>query len=153
MKHLKTKPSYYAVILMAIFISAISTSCRKKTLDLESEVHTIKELLKSTNCDTDCGAAADCEGKEVQVEGILDENNINADQSQFFMYDQKDNDYQIAITVNTDIKDAVFEKLTNKGGKLIEVRGIITGYDAHTNFSCERKFGIELANLDDVVIK
>jgi hypothetical protein len=141
------------VIGVLLFILGISTSCRKKTLDFESGVYTVKELLKSANCDAACGTIADCEGREVHIKGLIDEDNINEEQSQFFIYDATNSDYNISVSVALEIKDAVFEKLEGNGGKEFEVTATIKAYDAPTNFTCDRKFGLELSDVDNLIKK
>jgi len=141
------------VIIVLLFVSGINTSCRKKTLDFETGVYTVKELLKSANCDVDCGEKADCEGREVHIIALIDENNINEEQSQFSVYDASDEDYNINVTVASEIKDAVFQKLEGNGGKEFEVIATIKGYDAPTNFTCDRTFGLELTDADNLIKK
>lgn len=144
------KKSIFIVVIILIS-SFINTSCSKKLLNIEANTYKVKELLKSENCDTDCGATADCEGKTVHVIGVLDEKNINEKTNQFFIYDS-DDDYQLEVIVNDDINEDVFNLLEGNGDKTFTVSGIITGFDAPTNFSCDRLFTLKLSEIDAVVM-
>ena len=138
-------------LVLSLWVLLILSSCKKDTLDFSSDTFFgIKDFLKSENCDTECGEAASCEGKIVHLQGILDENNINEYLQQFRVLDEKENKYSIAVSVDTTISLAVFEKIKNWGGKKIKISGKISGGDAPTNFTCDRIFTLTLSELKDV---
>lgn len=152
MIHTNKKPTVYSVIFILILITGITYSCNKKLLNLES-TYTVKELLKSANCNTECGESADCEGSQVHLQGVLDANNINKENKQFFLQDASNTDYSIEVIVAETINDAIFDKLEGNGGKLFEITAIIKGYDAPMNFSCDRYFQLELIDVDNLIKK
>lgn len=150
MKILKRTNSFITISLF-IIIANFSVSCHLKVLELETETYTVKELLKSANCDTECGFEADCEGKEVHVKGVIDDHNINEEQKQFFLQDQSNDKYFIEVIVDEDISEAVFNKLNGNGGELFKVSAIISGYDAPTNTNCERHFTLKLTEFENLI--
>ena len=80
---MKTKIAIIMFAAMALF------GC-KKDLDLSSpDYYGIKAFLKSKNANAKCGKTASCEGKTVKLKGILDENNINKETSEFWLIDEK----------------------------------------------------------------
>ena len=140
-------------IIVLLFVIVTVLSCAKDTLFLESSVtFGIKEFLQSENCNTDCGTEASCEGQTVKLKGILDEYNINEAQSEFWLIDEDNDKYTIYYKVDTSITDAVFDKIRDYDGKLIEAKGVISGYDMPTNTSCDRGFYITIAKVSDIEI-
>ena len=142
---MKTKIAIIMFAAMALF------GC-KKDLDLSSpDYNGIKAFLKSTNANAKCGKTASCEGKTVKLKGILDENNINKETSEFWLIDEKKDKYSIMVSVDTIIKTEVFDKLEGKGGLVFKVEGIVEGFDQNYNFSCERSFIIKLDDASKVL--
>ena len=141
------KKNFVLGLLFLLIVSA----CKKDTLDFSSNTYFgIEEFYESENCDTECGEAADCEGKLVKLKGTLDENNINEDIHQFWILDSKKEKISIAVVVDTLISTQVFEKIAEWRGKEIKVIGIVVGDDAPTNFTCNRLFSLKLSAVEDV---
>ena len=119
----------------------------KKDLDLSSlDYFGIKTFLKSKNAKAKCGNKASCEDKTLRLKGILDENNINQEVSEFWLIDETKDKFSIMVSVDTIIKTEVFDKLEGKGGLVFKVEGIVEGFDKNYNFSCRRGF---ILKLDD----
>ncbi|MEE9439008.1 MAG: hypothetical protein V3V14_08420 [Saprospiraceae bacterium] len=141
------------LLLILCFVTIIS-SCSKDLLDLSSAEHfDLKTFLNSENCDTDCGSEANCEGKIVKLQGIIDESNVNKESNYFRLVDQNDSEYNMQIDVKESINLEVFDKVTEFGSKLITIEGLIKGFDASTNFSCERMFNLTIDDSDNLKLK
>ena len=131
----------------------MASGCRKD-LDLDSDTFFgVKELLKSKNCEADCGETASCEGKIVKIKGKIDENNINEDVSTFFILDEKDEDYSISVEVEASCKEETFDKIRTKGGHGIKIEAKIQGFDMPVNFSCSRGFVLKLEEADKITVE
>ena len=139
------------IFVLGFLLLLIFSACKKDTLDFSSNTYFgIEEFYESANCDTDCGEAADCEGKLVHLKGVLDENNMSEDVHHFSILDSEKEKISIFVDVDTLISAQVFDKIKEWGGKEIKVVGIVVGNDAPTNFTCERLFSLKLNALEDV---
>ncbi len=135
-------------IIILLIVTVMFSACSKKVLDFSSDKYFgIKELIKSKNCDSDCDEQASCEGEIVKLEGVLDESNVNFDQSQFWLIDSHNQSISIMVDVSQEMKVDIFKKLKGKKNKLIKVKGKIKGFAAHYNFNCDRKFYIILIDM------
>ena len=136
--------------IVVAFIVLLS-SCSKYLLDLSSDkYYNIKTFLKSENCDADCGTEASCEGKTVKLQGVIDVDNINKESNYFRIVDKNDIDFNIQIDVNQSINLQVFDKVAAFGSKLISVEGVANGFDAPTNYTCERLFNLTVNNPENL---
>lgn len=132
----------------------VSTGCKKDKLDFDSGTYFgVKEVLKSENCDADCGTVADCEGEMIKVKGKLDESNINNEDHQFYLIDESKSDFQLEVKVDEAVSAAVFQKLTGMGGEVFKVEGEMEGYDGQTNATCKRQFLLRVDSADKVTME
>jgi hypothetical protein len=137
------------IIIVLTSIILILNGCR--SLDLTtSEYYGVKTFLKSKNAKSNCNEKSDCEGKTVKLKGILDENNINKNTSEFWLFDEENCKFSILISVNPLIKTEVFNKLRNNGGLMYKIEGLAEGFDKNTNFYCERGIFIKLDNISNI---
>lgn len=137
--------------LIAVAILFTIMSCKKDTLDFGSATYFgIKKVLKSENCDADCGETADCEGEMIKVKGKLDESNINVSDNQFYLIDEGDSDFRLEVQVDEMVNDDVFQKINGMGGEVFLAEGEMEGYDAPTNATCKRQFLLRVNDAEKV---
>jgi len=136
------------LILLLFFITL--SSCSKKALIFsEDNVFSVKEILNAKNCDVSCNQIATCEGKVVLVKGVIDQYNINASEKQFFLIEGKRKSIQVIVS-DSAVRQ-VFKLLHKTPGAIFRVRGVINGFDAPTNMTCDRLFTIQLNSAKDLV--
>ncbi len=139
--------------IFIILFAVIAMSGCKKTIDLNSDSYFgVQEFVKSKNAKSKCGEKAECEGKTIKLQGILDPNNINRETSAFFLIDQDKEKYTISVAVDSSITTEVFDKLKNKGGSFIKIEGVAEGFDMNYNFSCERGMVIKIDKASKVLM-
>lgn len=139
MKTLKFAP------ILLTFFPLFLTKCKKADLDLSSNTYFgISEIFKSKNCDADCEETANCEGKTVKIRGVLDEYSINTAQHQFYLMDETKEKIRLEVKVEKTASLAVFKKIKDKGGQVLQLEGVLEGFDARTNLNCDRKFFLRL---------
>ena len=126
-------------------------ACHKKTLSFSHNVYTLQTFINSANCDANCYETAQCEGKIVQLKGVLDQDNINRSYHQFYLTDVNRR-YSIEVKVADNITAEIFDILEKKPTAEYIVKGKIMGYDAATNFSCKRQFVVLLNRTMDLKI-
>jgi hypothetical protein len=136
-------------IVLLLSVAILLAACSKKLLDLSDGQYSVSELIESKNCDSSCYQQAACEGKTVAVYGYLDPDNIDKEHKSFVMVYHNKN---IEVLVADNILDIVFDKLNTHSNSLFLVKGLVKGYDAPTNFVCDRKFTLQLSQADDVSI-
>lgn len=112
----------------------------------------VKQFLQSKNCDAKCGEAAPCEGEIVGLKGLVDESNVNPETLQFYVLDEKDEDFRMEVKVDPAISTEAFEKIRFRNTNDIRVRGEIQGYDQQMNFNCKRGFTLRLNALSDLIV-
>ena len=146
---MKNQLPFFAAILILSFL--FLSACKKETLDLSStEYFGIKTLLQSTNCTADCDEIADCESSVIRVRGILDEFNVPTSERQFYLNDEADDTFQLEVIVDEAIIEEVFQKLDGMEGKVFLVEGEMQGFEAPGNFSCARRYFLQVRNVEDV---
>ena len=129
------KKTFLYLFLFSILL--IQTGCKKENLDFGSDDYFgIKAVLKSDNCDADCGEIADCEGQQIKVKGKLDSSNINESDNQFYLIDEGNDDFRLEIKVDDLVNSDVFLKLNGNGENVFRVEGEMEGYDAPINATC-----------------
>ncbi len=141
----------YTYLLLTLLFVTIFSNCSKELLDLTSDdYYSVKTFLKSKNTDTVCGTEASCEGKTVKLKGIIDIDNINKESRYFRLMDQNDSDFSMQITVTEPISMEVFDNVVSFGSKVIVVEGVIKGFDAHMNISCDRLFTMTISDSSKI---
>ncbi len=135
--------------VIVLFFLVLLSGCSKKLLDLSAGNYALSELLNSKNCDSKCWQQAACEGEMVSVYAYLDQDNIDKEQKSFVLDGMRGG---IQVFVADSILDEVFEKLNANSNKMFLVKGIITGYDAPSNFVCERRFSMKINRAEDVSV-
>ena len=143
-----TKKILFTFLMISLFTI---TACHKKTLSLSDNVYTLQTFLKSVNCEANCYETAQCEGKTVRLKGLLDRDNINRSQQQFYLVDVN-SQYNIEVKVASNITDDIFDILEQNPAAEYIVKGKITGYNAATNISCKRQFTLSLNSTTNLRI-
>jgi hypothetical protein len=128
------------------------------------EYQSINQLYNS--CPGKCGESLACENQPVKVWGYLDQHNI-FDESQsdheterFLIAEQLDSQgfakgKRIEVYPPQDRNNTLlFGKFNavDKSSKILVV-GIVKGYDAPTNLSCQRLISLEIQGEDNVIIE
>jgi hypothetical protein len=140
---------YFPVVIA--FVLMIS-SCAKE-LDLDSgEYFSVKEFLQSKNAKADCDEKADCEGKNVRLEGLIDGDRVIRETNNFYIKDKDNPNFDIEIRVEESISNPVFDLLEPVGDRGVKVMGIADGYDKPTNYRCERVIFLVLLDPADLEI-
>jgi len=136
-------------VVAILSVLVLLSGCSKKLLDLSAGSFDVSELLNSKNCATKCSHQADCEGKNVSVYGYLDQRNIDKEHKSFVLEGDKGS---IQVFVADAVLDEVFDKLQADPSSMFLVKGIITGYDASTNFVCERRYIMNINRSEAVSV-
>lgn len=161
-RKMEVKPQKFVFITILCWMMLILSSC--KETDSIGEYQSITQIYNG--CPGKCGEKLVCEGQLVKVWGYLDQHNV---------FDNSQSDLEIERFVIAGQLDAqgfgdgkvievyppqernnagLFDKLNEfEGSSKILVAGTIKGFDAPTNFTCERLISLEIQGEEDVNIE
>lgn len=136
-------------ILFALFLF---TACTEPLDFNNSQFYDIEEVLESSNCTADCEEEADCEDQRVKLIGTIDESNINAADFQFFVLDRTNKSVEMEVKVDSTIAAVLFAKISDKGGEVARIQGLLGGVDGSGSSNCQRVIFMTVDNPADVEI-
>ncbi|MGW8225187.1 MAG: hypothetical protein ACWGOY_05615 [Anaerolineales bacterium] len=118
------------------------------------------------SCPGECDEKLACEGEKVKVWGYLDAHNVFApaqspQEAERFLIAEKLDDQGFAKGKRIEVTPpqgennaALFEKLEGAGSSSkILLTGIVSGYDAPTNLTCQRLIRLEIQGEEDLDIE
>jgi len=138
-----------------IFIFTVSVllfiSCHKKTIILDqNHTYSVKQLLKSPNCKARCYKQADCETMFVNLTGVIKPEHIDSQHNRFYLYDQQDAGYSLEVQLPDSIGVRIFKYIRVQPDAIYLVSGMIEGFDAPTNFTCDRRFVMKVNTVKNI---
>jgi hypothetical protein len=135
--------------------------CRSNPTRPEQDYLSVGELYDLCQIPGPCGKQLECEGKVVYVKGYIDYDNVfdktNYPQlpyEKFKIYEKEAK--SIEVWPISEDNEEIFAKIhQNKGypEKIVQIKGIVEGFDMPTQNTCHRGIKIKIEKSGDICFK
>jgi len=141
--------------LFALLILLVVFSSCKERIDIQSDTcYSIQRLLDSKNANVGCDEAADFEGNELCLTGVLEaSNDPHALALNFYLLDSSDPNRAVEVRLDSFVASEVIPLVKANRGKTATARGVISGHSQPGNPDCRRVFSLTLADAADLEVK
>ena len=135
--------------LFIISLLILGSACDDGQQDLSTNLYTVQELISSQECRSNCGESSTCEGRNIELTGILRKPTklvpwIHLEE----IFDG--NQFTVEIRLASEIDEALLLYLDTLYDKEVTVSSSLQGEDRAINFDCLHLFFLALSSSDQI---
>lgn len=138
--------------LLLLAVLFIFVACDDDQKGNDSLQYTVRELITSQECKSNCGESSACESRDITVTGILRQPNTSI--PWIHLEEKKDREtYSIELRLESSAGAGLLQHLDSLYNVDVKVKSNLQGEDRAINFDCLHLFFLELSEADQIALQ